>query len=180
MQQLLVPYESFGHLRSSGTRLLCVHRTKTEHSEAAFSSYASLFSAFHLYYLQNEGATKNELKRYEKPPPSLSARQAVELFRRLATVASQLICGRMHCKYCRLCSFNELGVLRQLGQTKVLLPWGFLPWTWKVAWVCAPVWESRPERDGLAPPTLPSWECHRAPAQQWIFPSVWGKKKKKG
>lgn len=86
MQQLLVPYESFGHLRSSG--LLCVHRTKTEHSEAAFSFYASLSSAFHLYYLQNEGATKNELKRYEKLPPSLSARQAVELFRRLAPVAS--------------------------------------------------------------------------------------------
>lgn len=108
MQQLLVPYESFGHLRSSGTRLLCVHRTKTEHSEAAFSFYASLFSAFHLDYLQNEGATKNELKRYEKLPPSRSARQAVELFRRLATVASWLTCGRMHCKYCRLCSFNEL------------------------------------------------------------------------
>lgn len=77
MQNLLVPYESFGHLRSSGTRLLCV----AEHSEAAFSFYASLFCAFHLYYVQNEGATKNELKRYEKLTPSVSARQAVELFR---------------------------------------------------------------------------------------------------
>lgn len=44
MQDLLVPYEASRPLRSSGTGLLCVPRTRTKHSEAAFS-----YNAPHLW-----------------------------------------------------------------------------------------------------------------------------------
>ncbi|MDG2565911.1 hypothetical protein P7M21_26160, partial [Vibrio parahaemolyticus] len=37
---LLVPYEASRPLRSSGTGLLCVPRTRTKQGEAAFSYYA--------------------------------------------------------------------------------------------------------------------------------------------
>ena len=40
IQDLLVPYEASRPLRSSGTGLLCVPRTRTKQSEAAFSYYA--------------------------------------------------------------------------------------------------------------------------------------------
>ena len=40
MLDLLVPYEASRPLRSSGTGLLCIPRTRTKQSEAAFSYYA--------------------------------------------------------------------------------------------------------------------------------------------
>lgn len=40
MLDLLVPYEASRPLRSSGTGLLCVPRTRTKQGEAAFSYYA--------------------------------------------------------------------------------------------------------------------------------------------